>query len=203
MILIIICSLILRPRLLLRIQVMYSSTEWFIVEKREKREGKALRGKTSKFHDFWVSEIVPKFPGVLEVLPCTIKALAFCIVQFILQYFMILIYSGLCWFVTSFSSLPREKFSLETQESNNALKWDTANEQLPSDDGFCSSHGSRSMLEHLITSQNDKVKTKASFSPRSPSHSPPASALQVLDGEEEPQPSPAREVIKEVTAAAR
>ena len=131
MILIIICSLILRPRLLLCLQVMYSFTEWFIGEERGKREGKALSRKMSKFHDFWVSEIVPKFLGVLEVFPYMMKALGFSIVCFILQYYMILIYSELCWFVTSFSSLPWEEFSLETQERNNALKWDTANEQLP------------------------------------------------------------------------
>lgn len=131
-----------------------------------KREGKALRGKMSKFHDFWVSEIVPKFLGVLELFPCTTKALGFCIVCFILQYFMILIYSELCWFVTSFSSLPWEEFSLETQERNNALKWDTANEQLPSDDGFRYLPSScrirmTAASDHL---QNDKVKIKVSFS---------------------------------------
>lgn len=77
MILIIICSLILRPRLLLCFQVMYSFTEWFIGEERGKREGKALRWKISKFHDFWVSETVPKFLGVLEAFPCAMKALSF------------------------------------------------------------------------------------------------------------------------------
>lgn len=122
MILIIICSLTLRPGLLLCLQVMYSSVAWFTGEERGKREGEALRGKLSTFHDFWVSETVPKFLGVLEVLPCMMKALGFCIVCFILQYFMILMYSESCWFVTSFSSLPREESSLETQEKNNARK---------------------------------------------------------------------------------
>lgn len=164
MILITICSLLLRPRLLLCFQVMYSFTEWFIGEERGKREGKALRGKMSKSHDFWVSEIVPKFLGVLEVFPCTIKALGFSIVCFILQYFMILIYSELCWFVTSFSSLLQEEFSLETEERNSALKWDAANKQLPSYDGFRYLPSSCRILQHLITSQNDKVKIKASFS---------------------------------------
>lgn len=168
MILIIICSLILRPRLLLCFQVMYSFTEWSIGEESGKREGKASRRKMSKFHDFWVSEIVPTFLGVLEVFPSTMKALVFCIVCFVLQYFMILIYSELCWFVTSFSSLLQEEFSLETQERNNALKWDTANEQLPSDDGFRYLPSSCRILQHLINSQNDKVKIKASFSPSLP-----------------------------------
>lgn len=199
MILIIIYSLILRPRLLLYFQVMYSFTEWFIGEERGKREGKALRWKISKFHDFWVSETAPKFLGVLEALPCTMKALSFCIVCFILQYFMILIYSELCWFVISFSSLPQEEISLETQARNNALKWDTANEQLPSDDGFCYLPRPCRILQHPITSKNDKGKTKPPFCPCFPF---PFTSCRLWHSEEEPQNSPAREagsVIKEVT----
>lgn len=199
MILIIIYSLILRPRLLLCFQVMYSFTEWFTGEEKGKREGKALRWKISKFHDFWVSETAPKFLGVLEAFPCMMKALSFCIVCFILQYFMILIYSELCWFVTSFSSLPQEEISLETQARNNALKWDTANEQLPSDDGFCYLPRSCRILQHLITSKNDKRKTKASFSPSFPF---PFTSCRLLQSEEEPQSSPASRVgsvIKEGT----
>lgn len=164
-ILIIIYSLILRPRLLLCFQVMYSFTEWFIGEERGKREGKALRWRISKFHDFWVSETVPKFLVVLEAFHCMMKALSFCVVCFILQYFMILIYSELCWFVTSFSSLPQEEISLETQARSNALKWDTANEQLPSDDGFCYLPHPCRILQHLITSKNDKGKTKPTLLP--------------------------------------
>lgn len=199
MILIIIYSLILRPRLLLCFQVMYSFTDWFIGEERGKREGKALRWKISKFHDFWVSERVPKFLGVLEAFPCTMKALSFCVVCFILQYFMILIYSESCWFVTSFSSLPQEEISLETPAGNNALKWDTANEQLPSDDGFCYLPCPCRILQHLITSKHDKGKTKP---PVSLSFPFPFTSCRLLHSEEEPDSSPAREVgsvIKEIT----
>lgn len=209
MILIIICSLILRPRLLLCFQVMYSITEWFIGEERGKGEGKALRGKMAKFQDFWLSEIVPKFLGVLEVFLYMMKALGFCIVCFILQYFMILIYSELCWFVTRFSSLPREEFSLKTQERNNALMWDTANEQLPSDDGFCYLPSSCRILmtavsDHLPKWQSENKGITLPLSPL------PIYLLhqlrRLLHSEEEAQSFPAREegsMIKEVTMDAK
>lgn len=167
MILIIICSLILRPRLLLCFQVMYSITEWFIGEERGKGEGKALRGKMAKFQDFWLSEIVPKFLGVLEVFLYMMKALGFCIVCFILQYFMILIYSELCWFVTSFHHYPGRNFlwkhRKETTPWCETLQMSNCHQTM--DSVIYPVLAEYLWLQYLITSQNDKVKIRASLSP--------------------------------------
>lgn len=182
MILIIIYSLILRPRLLLCFQVMYSFTEWFIGEGRGKREGKALRWKISKFHNFWVSETVPKFLGVLRPFPARWKHWAFVLFALFcnILWFSYILNCVDLWLV--FHHYPRRKFLWKhKQETMPALKWDTANEQLPPHNGFCYLPRSCRVLQHLITSKNDTGKTKTSFSP-----SFPFTSSRLFHSEEEP-----------------
>lgn len=94
-ILIIICSLILRPRLLLCFQVMYSSIEWFIGEERKERR-KSLQRKNVQLSWFlspWNSSKISCCSGGLS-LHNESTGLLYC-----LLYFAIFSDSHIFWVV--------------------------------------------------------------------------------------------------------
>lgn len=200
MILIIIYSLILRPRLLLCFQVMYSFTEWFIGEGRGKREGKALRWKISKFHNFWVSETVPKFLGVLRPFPARWKHWAFVLFALFcnILWFSYILNCVDLWLV--FHHYPRRKFlwkhKQETTPWSETLRTSSCHHTMdsviyPVLAEYCSTWSPPKMTQG---------KQKHPSPP--PSHLPPLGYFTVRKS----QSSPAREVgsvIEEVTMNAK